>query len=157
MVVSNPLPKPDFPTWNLQLSIPTIYIPTQLTPPKRMAEIAFGLLCSCLVVLPRLFQYLASIKPTKDIPLHPTPRTDKQSPSHPYSVIISANKGDRNSNNNSNDNTHWVQLSDIKNQPPPSKSLDETRSDDRKISEAVNGVDEGGDLERGLWANHIRS
>ena len=79
----------------------------------RMAEIAFGLICSCLVVLPRLYQHLTSVKPypgASGTTLNADGVTRAQS-----------------QNNPANSKRQWVQLSDVK----------AVTKDERAMSDAV--------------------
>ncbi len=103
-----------------------------------MAEVAFGLLCSCLVVLPRLFQHLASIKPYPGNSSKTLGNNDGTTPS------LAVNR-----------KTEWVQLSES-NGAAPTPPLKEGRTvhmttrDDEAIGDATVGKGEGFDLRGGV-------
>lgn len=110
-----------------------------------MAEIAFGLLCSCLVVLPRLFQHLASIKPYPGTSSKPLGHSDGPSTrQHGTAPSLAANR-----------KNEWVQLSES-NGAAPSPPLKEgrpvqmTTKDDQAVGDATAGKGEGVDLREGV-------
>lgn len=101
-----------------------------------MAEIALGLLCSCLVILPRLYQHLASIPPYRG---------------------TSGNLGregntrhGRSNNTSAKDKGQWVQLQEANALPPKqSRDVKSGIENDVALGKAVDGTVGDLDLESG--------
>ena len=88
-----------------------------------MAEIAFGLLCSCLIVLPRLYQHFCDI----------TPYTvqDVSEATDPRSYASSKGKSKR----------QWVQLEEQAERARRNFSKEARLGDEEALDAAVDGVE----------------
>lgn len=90
----------------------------------RMAEIAFGLLCSCLIVLPRLYQHFCDITPhTVTPPALGSETTD------PRSKVSSNGKSKR----------QWMQLEEQAERSRQKYSQEARLGDEEALDEAVGG------------------
>ena len=111
-----------------------------------MAEIAFGLLCSCLVVLPRLFQHLASIKPYPGGASSKTLGHSDGLPTKPGGNTLTPAVSRK---------TEWVQLSESNGDAPTpplreGRTVHMTTKDDQAIGDATIGKGEGVDMRGGV-------
>ena len=88
---------------------------------SRMAEIAFGLWCSCLIVLPRLYQHFCDITPY-------TTR-DSSTAQDPRSYTVSNGKSKR----------EWIQLEAQAERAKQKFSKEARLGDEEALDEAIEG------------------
>lgn len=106
----------------------------------RMAEIAFGLLCSCLVVLPRLYQHLASIRPYPGMGGETLP--GEGNARHGRAETYNAPAGRRGD---------WLQLQEAKSLPAEQRQHAQSGiANDRAMGKAIEGTVESVDIEKGI-------
>ena len=89
----------------------------------RMAEIAFGLLCSCLIVLPRLYQHFCDITPytARDVSKATDPRSHTSS--------------------NGKSKRQWVQLEEQAERARRKFSKEARLGDEEALDDAVDGAE----------------